>query len=219
LGDRAVEAQACYSLGNTYTLLRDYTKAIEYHLRHLSIAQLLNDKVGEGRAYWSLGNAHSAMGEHKKALHYAKHHLVVSKELGDAMGQATAQMNVSDLRRVLAIPDDQEDSPIETEEEVFEEPGNNARQAVGAKKATGVSNRRKSMEEMKLIRMTPDAKTVLGESGRRVAPVAEGNEDEKEASSSSSRQQRSYSVGTVLFHNKEVRNGYYESSIVVHCIR
>ena len=41
LCDRAVEAQACYSLGNTYTLLRDYPCAIHYHLRHLAIAQVL----------------------------------------------------------------------------------------------------------------------------------------------------------------------------------
>lgn len=49
LGDRAVEAQACYSLGNTYTLLRDYPTAIDYHLRHLRIAEELMDKVGEGK--------------------------------------------------------------------------------------------------------------------------------------------------------------------------
>jgi hypothetical protein len=48
LGDRAVEAQSCYSLGNTYTLLRDYPMAVEYHLRHLIIAQQLRDRVGEG---------------------------------------------------------------------------------------------------------------------------------------------------------------------------
>lgn len=48
LGDRAIEAQACYSLGNTYTLLRNYEQAIEYHLRHLIIAQQLLDRVGEG---------------------------------------------------------------------------------------------------------------------------------------------------------------------------
>lgn len=48
LGDRAVEAQSCYSLGNTYTLLRDYPMAVEYHLRHLIIAQQLMDRVGEG---------------------------------------------------------------------------------------------------------------------------------------------------------------------------
>ena len=52
LGDRAVEAQACYSLGNTYTLLKDYATAVKYHMRHLAIAQELFDKVGEGRACW-----------------------------------------------------------------------------------------------------------------------------------------------------------------------
>lgn len=44
LKDKAVEAQACYSLGNTYTLLQDYERAIDYHLKHLVIAQNLNDR-------------------------------------------------------------------------------------------------------------------------------------------------------------------------------
>lgn len=44
LKDQAVEAQACYSLGNTYTLLQDYERAAEYHLRHLLIAQELADR-------------------------------------------------------------------------------------------------------------------------------------------------------------------------------
>lgn len=39
-----MEAQACYSLGNTYTLLQDYERAIDYHLKHLIIAQDLNDR-------------------------------------------------------------------------------------------------------------------------------------------------------------------------------
>ena len=81
LGDKALEAQACYSLGNTYTLLRDYQHAIEFHLRHLKIAQELNDRVGEGRACWSLGNAHTALGNHEKALSYASRHLEISKEV------------------------------------------------------------------------------------------------------------------------------------------
>lgn len=163
LGDKAVEAQACYSLGNTYTLLRDYPKAIEYHLRHLQIAQALVDRVGEGRAYWSLGNAHSALGEHRQALYYAKQHLMVSKELGDQMGEATAEMNVSDLRKVLGIPEGQDDNVTLTVEEEHK------------------YSRRKSMEEMNLIRMTPDTKL------------------DKSSSGESNRQQRSMSVGTVLF--------------------
>lgn len=45
LQDRAVEAQAFYSLGNTYTLLQDYKRAVDYHRRHLVIAQDLNDRL------------------------------------------------------------------------------------------------------------------------------------------------------------------------------
>lgn len=81
MGERAVEAQACYSLGNTYTLLRDFPVAIEYHQRHLTIAQELGDKVGEARACWSLGNAHSSIGNHDKALSFAQQHYGLAKDV------------------------------------------------------------------------------------------------------------------------------------------
>lgn len=81
LGDAAVEAQACYSLGNTYTLLREYRIAEEYHARHLAAARKLQDRVGEGRACWSLGNAHAALGNHEKALYFASEHYNISKEV------------------------------------------------------------------------------------------------------------------------------------------
>ena len=57
LRDQAVEAQACYSLGNTYTLLQDYERAAEYHLRHLVIAQELADRCVKTRSW--LGLAYS----------------------------------------------------------------------------------------------------------------------------------------------------------------
>lgn len=81
LGEQAVEAQACYSLGNTYTLLRDFDTAIDYHQRHMAIAQGLGDKVGEARACWSLGNAHSSLGNHEKALSFAERHYALSKDV------------------------------------------------------------------------------------------------------------------------------------------
>ena len=111
LQDKAVEAQACYSLGNTYTLLHNYTTAIEYHLRHYLIAQQLQDRVGEGilfierclyirdyleninfvsvfvslgRACWSLGNAYTALEDHERALRFAEEHLLISKEVRDS---------------------------------------------------------------------------------------------------------------------------------------
>lgn len=81
LGERAVEAQACYSLGNTYTLLRDFQMAIDYHERHLEIAKELKDRVGEARACWSLGNAYSSIENHERGLSYAKSHLSLAKEV------------------------------------------------------------------------------------------------------------------------------------------
>lgn len=61
LQDKAVEAQACYSLGNTYTLLHNYTTAIEYHLRHYLIAQQLQDRVGEGTKCFLLQKLYSVL--------------------------------------------------------------------------------------------------------------------------------------------------------------
>jgi hypothetical protein len=45
MNDMAYEAQACYSLGNTYTLMKDVTKAIEFHSRHLRYAIQLRDRL------------------------------------------------------------------------------------------------------------------------------------------------------------------------------
>jgi G-protein signaling modulator 2 len=134
LKDRVVEAQACYSLGNTYTLLRDYKSAIEYHLRHLKIAQELRDRIGEGRAYWSLGNALTAIGDHHEALNYAQKHLEISKEIGDITGQTTAQMSISDLRKLL-----------ETDLNC----------GLNEKKDNFVRPKRLSMDRMELVNMTP----------------------------------------------------------------
>lgn len=44
INDIAFVAQSCYSLGNTFTLMRNYTKAIEYHTIHLQYAQQLEDR-------------------------------------------------------------------------------------------------------------------------------------------------------------------------------
>ncbi|XP_023246384.1 G-protein-signaling modulator 2 [Copidosoma floridanum] len=151
LGDQAFEAQACYSLGNTYTLLRDYAAAIEYHLRHLMIAQQLKDRVGEGRACWSLGNAYSAMGNHVEALRYAKSHLQISKELGDTMGQATAQMNVIDLQKMLGIEKTGDDDKKNLLNVVTAN--------ISASSPGRYRIRRQSMDNLDLIKLTPDGKS------------------------------------------------------------
>ncbi|XP_037079847.1 G-protein-signaling modulator 2-like isoform X2 [Pollicipes pollicipes] len=143
LGDRAMEAQACYSLGNTYTLLWDYATAIEYHMRHMRIAQELCDTVGEGRACWSLGNAHTAVGNNDKALYYAQRHLHISQEIGDMTGLETARMNLSELRRSMGRP------------------AADAAELSDAALQPAHRTRRPSMDNMDLLKMTPDAKRAL----------------------------------------------------------
>ncbi|KAM9789544.1 G-protein-signaling modulator 2 [Neosynchiropus ocellatus] len=145
LKDRAVEAQACYSLGNTYTLLQDYERAIDYHLKHLIIAQDLNDRIGEGRACWSLGNAHTALGNHDQAMHFAEKHLEICKETGDRSGELTARMNVSDLQTVLGLSYSTNNSTLSENNMDNNLPGARPR-----------LSRRHSMENLELVKLTPD---------------------------------------------------------------
>lgn len=160
LGERAVEAQACYSLGNTYTLLREFPTAIDFHQRHLAIAQELGDKIGEARACWSLGNAHAAIGNHEKALHYAQLHLFLAKELGDPIGETTARINIADLKKVLNVPDSQSDteSLAELQQKLMRK-GANASTSSNVSCSSRMHRlRRQSMEQLDLIKLTPDGK-------------------------------------------------------------
>ncbi|XP_061653224.1 G-protein-signaling modulator 2 isoform X3 [Phyllopteryx taeniolatus] len=146
LKDRAVEAQACYSLGNTYTLLQDYERAIDHHLKHLIIAQDLNDRIGEGRACWSLGNAHTALGNHDQAMHFAEKHLEICKETGDRSGELTARMNVTDLQTVLGLSYSTNNSTLSENRDMdYKMQGARPRMT-----------RRHSMENLKLMKLTPD---------------------------------------------------------------
>lgn len=160
LGERAVEAQACYSLGNTYTLLRDFPTAIDYHQRHLAIAQELGDKIGEARACWSLGNAHAAIGNHEKALHYAQLHLFLAKDLGDPIGETTARINIADLKKVLNVPDSHSDteSLADLQQKVMKRNTNSSTSSNTSANNRMHRLRRQSMEQLDLIKLTPDGK-------------------------------------------------------------
>ncbi|KAI0221192.1 hypothetical protein LSAT2_027410, partial [Lamellibrachia satsuma] len=147
LGDQALEAQACYSLGNTYTLLRDYERAIDYHVQHLQIAKALQDRVGEGRACWSLGNAHTALGNHENARQFAVQHLEISKEIGDETGHVTARMNLADLNNILGLSS-----------------SNSSDDTVNALTEQQSRMRRRSMENLELVKITPDKKDTKSES-------------------------------------------------------
>jgi len=101
IGNPLFQAQAYYSIGNVYFLLKDYKSAIEYFLKHLKLAQVLEDKLGQSRAYCSLANAYNELGDTEGALRFASYHLQLAKETNDKEGEETANKSVTDLKRKL----------------------------------------------------------------------------------------------------------------------
>ncbi|ESN98739.1 hypothetical protein HELRODRAFT_185030 [Helobdella robusta] len=150
MNDRALEAQACYSLGNTYTLLHQYELAIEYHLRHLRIAQELKDQLGEGKACWSLSNVYASTKNADMAISYAKKHLDISKEVEDSNGYALAQVNLSKLRALVNTWDDSSFKRTNSYRDKTETTREEDTYSVGSR------SRRRSMENLELVQLTPD---------------------------------------------------------------
>jgi len=127
----AMEAQACYCLGATSSLMSRYKDAIKYYIEHLNIAQRLADRTGEGRAYWALGNAHKNLGNKDRAAFYTKRHLEISREIGDEEAACYAEETLLQLETASEAPS----SPCRS-----------------------LLRRRRSMEHLDLMSMTPRAK-------------------------------------------------------------
>uniref|UniRef100_A0A671LXC8 G-protein-signaling modulator 2-like n=1 Tax=Sinocyclocheilus anshuiensis TaxID=1608454 RepID=A0A671LXC8_9TELE len=157
-GDRSAERRAYCNLGNACIFLGEFERAAEHY------------RIGEGRACWSLGNAHTALGNHDQAMHFAEKHLEISKEVqvplmfvlkeicyktsfalncsrtGDRSGELTARMNVSDLQMVLGLS-------YSTNNSVLSENKETDYNLHGARPRM---SRRHSMENLELMKLTPD---------------------------------------------------------------
>ncbi|KHJ76360.1 tetratricopeptide repeat protein [Oesophagostomum dentatum] len=68
--DKVREAQCCFYIACSSSLLRQYSSAGTYHLRHLSLARSMNDSAGQARAYNSLATVYSNLGEYAKAAYF-----------------------------------------------------------------------------------------------------------------------------------------------------
>ena len=94
VGDRAIEANVCCTLGKAYYSLADFQKAIEYHERHLKISEEVGDRAGEGKAYCNLGIAYYSLGDFQKAKEYHGRHLKISKQMGVRAEEGIAYCNL-----------------------------------------------------------------------------------------------------------------------------
>ena len=72
------------NLGNAYQNLGSFSKALEHHKEHLTMAKEVGDRAGEGKAYGNLGNAYQSQGGFSKAIEYhrRRRRLQTPKELG-----------------------------------------------------------------------------------------------------------------------------------------
>jgi G-protein signaling modulator 2 len=114
--------------------------------------------------FFILGNAHAAIGNHEKALHFAQLHLFLAKELGDPIGETTARINITDLKKVLNVPDtlSDTDSLLELQQKLMHKNQNHTATSSNTSTTSALSRqhrlRRQSMEQLDLIKLTPDSK-------------------------------------------------------------
>lgn len=88
LQDRAGEADACRSLGDTAQALADYAGAQEFYQQSLAIWRELNDQAGIARTLNSLGAVAYEMGELEESKRLYQQSLALSREAGSRWGMA-----------------------------------------------------------------------------------------------------------------------------------
>ena len=94
LGDRSLEGNTYYHLGQAHYASGDFKTAIYYYQSNLKIVKELDNRSGEGTAYGNLGIIHYSLGDFKTAKDYHERELKIAKELDDRSGEGDAYWNL-----------------------------------------------------------------------------------------------------------------------------
>ena len=94
LGDRSLEGNTYYHLGQAHYASGDFKTAIYYYQSNLKIVKELGNRSGEGTAYGNLGIIHYSLGDFKTAKDYHERELKIAKELDDRSGEGDAYWNL-----------------------------------------------------------------------------------------------------------------------------
>ena len=95
--DQKTLSAICSQLGNAYFYLGNYSKALQYHKRDLSLSKSLNDKSGEAKSCGNLGNTYKVMGNYDEAILFCQRHLELSRELVDKGSEGRALYNIGNV--------------------------------------------------------------------------------------------------------------------------
>jgi tetratricopeptide (TPR) repeat protein len=85
------------TLGRAYRNLGCFSKALEHHNEHLTMAKEVGDRAGQGAAYANLSNAYQSQGDFSKAIKYHTQDLAIAKEVGDRAGEGGACGNLGNV--------------------------------------------------------------------------------------------------------------------------
>ena len=83
------------TLGRAYRKLGNFSKALEHHKEHLTMATEVGNRAGEGLAYGKLGIAYQSQGDYAKAFEHHTQHLAIAKEVGGGPGVREPRQRVS----------------------------------------------------------------------------------------------------------------------------
>ena len=83
------------TLGRAFQNLGNFSKALEHHKEHLTMAKEVGERAGEGEAYANLGIAYDLQGDYAKAIEYHTQRLAIAKEVGDRAGEGRSLISES----------------------------------------------------------------------------------------------------------------------------
>ena len=96
LGDRSSECIHLGNLGNAYSLLGEYYRAIEYYQQDLQIARDEGHRRTEGIALGNLGHTYSKLGEQALAIGYDEKALQIAREVGNRRDEGNVLGSLGD---------------------------------------------------------------------------------------------------------------------------
>ncbi len=90
-------AQGYNLQGIANTLTADYTLALEYYEKSLTIQEAIGDKNGAANCLNNMGNIHLYQGNYPLALEYYEQSLAIREAIGDKKGIASSLVNIGAL--------------------------------------------------------------------------------------------------------------------------
>jgi len=95
--DKEAEMQLLTNLGNFYSSISEFQKAIEYYEQVLILSRKIKNKFNEGISLSNLGNAYQYIGEYRKAIEYHEQSLIIEQEINNIKGECISLANLGNI--------------------------------------------------------------------------------------------------------------------------